>query len=92
MLRVEVREGCAFAYYREYIAPRPKPTSHSGSTSEINHVQQANGLDRIIGYGTIPISKLEGQAQTLWVDLRTGGGRIKIDVQFSEFVDPKFLE
>lgn len=92
MLRVEIREGCYFAYYRDYIPPPPEITSsHSGTVQRVDAVKNANRIDTIIGYGNIPVTNLKGPAQGVWVDLTTGGGRVRIDVQFSEFVDPQIL-
>lgn len=88
-LRVEVREGCYFSFYRRYIPPLVLPITHSGSGFTQGAVEQANGLDRIIGYGSIPISALGSSARSIWIDLTTGGGRVLMDIQFSEFVNPQ---
>lgn len=91
MLHIEVREGCYLAYYRKYIAPLQLPTTHSGTAKQMNPVAKANRIDTVIGYGSVSISDLVEGACSMWVDLTTGGGRIRIDVQFSEFVDPQII-
>lgn len=89
MLRVRVLEGCYLTYYRDYIAPPTEPTTHSGSAAISSPVERANGLDKIIGYGSIPICDIGTDAKTFWINLTTGGGRVKMDIQSNEFVDPK---
>lgn len=89
VLNIIVREGAYFSYYKDYIPPIPLPQAHSGTGTSISPVRQANRLDKIIGIGSLPLSNLGPRAQTLWVDLTNGGGRVRLDVQFNEFVDPR---
>ena len=91
MLRVEVREASFFTYYPKFISPPALPTTHSGSADEDRNVRKANRTDPIIGYGTIPISGFSGRPASIWIDLTTGGGRIRVDVQYSEFVEPQLV-
>lgn len=89
MLRVKVLEGCYLTYYRDAIAPPNDSATHSGAASTTSPVAQANGLSKIIGYGSIPVSEIGNDATTMWIDLAAGGGRVRMDVQFNEFVDPR---
>jgi len=86
-----VREGCLLSYYRNYIASPPEPATHSGTRAALAPVEgdRGRGIDTVIGFGSVPISDLRGAAEGIWIDLTTGGGRVKVDVQFSEFVDPQ---
>lgn len=91
MMRIEVHEGCLFSYYRDYLRPPPDPVTHSGTRNVLAVIGETGRgrRDAIIGYGTVPVSELRGVAEGVWIDLSTGGGRVKVDVQFSEFVDPQ---
>lgn len=89
MLKVKVLEGCYLTYYRDFLAPPIDSVTHSGAGSMTSLVAKVNSLNRIIGYGSIPISQISGTAASFWIDLTSGGGRVKMDVQFNEFVDPK---
>lgn len=89
ILTVVVREGSSFSYYKDYIARMPIPKTHSGSGIVLSPVERANALDNVIGFGTVPVADLGSTAKTIWVELTRGGGRVRMDVQFSEFVDPK---
>lgn len=91
MLTVEVREGCPFSYYKDYIAPALPPVTNNMSGSIVSAVAQASKLDGIIGYGSIPIADIGPSAKSVWVELTKGGGRVRLDVQFCEFVDPQDL-
>lgn len=91
MLRIEVREGSYLSYYPDYITPPPLPATHSGSSLNTSLTKKANRIDTIIGYGIIPISELTSKASSMWVDLTTGGGRIRLDIQYNQFVDPKLV-
>lgn len=92
-LRVTVREGSPFAFYRDYLsAPSlPARSSHSGSADdEKPETKDAVEEDTIIGYGTLAMSQISTGSKNIWVDLTTGGGRVNIDVQYNEYVDPRY--
>lgn len=91
VLCILVREGCRFTYYKEHITPVPQLKEHSGTGLALSPTEQANGLDKVIGYGTIPMTEVEPTAQTKWIELTKGGGRVCMDLQFNEFVDPRAM-
>lgn len=91
VLYIFVREGCHFTYYKDRIEPVPQLKEHSGAGLALSPVEQANGLDKIIGYGTISITEIGATAQTMWIELTKGGGRVCMDLQFNEFVDPRAM-
>lgn len=89
VLYIFVREGCHFTYYKDYIKPVPQLKAHSGTGLALSPAEQANGLDKIIGYGTIALADIGPTATTMWIEMTEGGGRIRMDLQFNEFVDPR---
>lgn len=90
-LRIEVRESSPWAFYREYLTAPSLPTTHSGSIESENPVKEANRAESVIGFGILSLSELSLEPVNIWVELTTGGGRINVDLQISEFIDPRFV-
>lgn len=90
-LRIEVRESSPWAFYKEYLTAPSLPTTHSGSVESGNPVKEANRAESVIGFGTLALSELSEDSANIWVELTTGGGRINVDLQISEFIDPRYV-
>ncbi|KAI0567460.1 EF hand [Gracilaria domingensis] len=88
VLRVEVREGSRFTFFKGALPPPSQKPVHSGALALQDPNRIVNGRGTLIGYGSLSVSTLSSFAEALWVDLTTGGGRIRLDVQFNEFIDP----
>lgn len=95
-LRVEVKEGSPWAFYRNFVSAPPLLPSHSGvgdesrKTTEQNNKEGKENRDTLIGYGTMAISEMATYAENVCLDLTVGGGRISLEVQFNEFVDARY--
>ncbi|CAN8075875.1 unnamed protein product [Agarophyton chilense] len=91
ILRVEVREGSRFTVFRSGLPP-PSHNSVQSSVLELQRPKRTvHGRGALVGYGSLPISSLSSFAEAIWLDLTTGGGRVRFDVQFNEFIDPTLV-
>lgn len=62
----------------------------AGTSSGPSAEGESEKKGRLVGRGSIAVSQLSPRPRNLWVDLAFGGGRVNIDAQFNEFVDPHF--
>lgn len=89
ILTIEIQDTSKWNLYwgspRNAVLP-PAGTS-AGPTESGKSVGEKG---RVIGSGSIAVSLLSRAPRNLWIDMTYGGGRVNIEAQFNEFVDPRF--
>lgn len=88
-LIIEVRDVSRWSLY--WNKPRKAVLKSAGTPSGPS--PNETGIKKkghLIGRGSIAVSQLNSSPRNLWIELVFGGGRVNIDAQFNEFVDPRF--
>lgn len=70
--------------------PLERQLSLSGALTreQSDGVVNGKGKGTLIGSFSFPISSLKSTAEAISLDLAPDGGHIRLDIQFSMFVDP----
>lgn len=77
------------AYYPQGLPAVPAKVSHSGSGGALAK-ERFPTSETVLGYGSVPISRLKGRpTQEMWLPLNVNGGKVLLDLLWSEFVDPR---
>lgn len=98
MIRIEVLESSRWTFYwRKFDRPM-LPTSSDSSASTLKPGEDeandstfsraAQNEDVVIGFGWLSLSEmLSGTRRNVWVDLRSGGGCINLQLQVENLIE-----
>lgn len=92
-MTVQVLESNKWTFYAGNVKRPALPSKFTDAEAESKPTfNVGNDVDSIIGMGSIALSDydMSSSPQNVWVELAGGRGSVNLELQFQQFVDPRF--